>query len=607
MLPVRFAAVVGWRTVMPSRPRRFVRHLRRNSVSVAGALALLALGSCQGPSGRTPGARPAERPFPTPSELDELGPGPRPADLFRTEVEDVGEWTLEGPFPERVEVVARPAGSPWERVLEAAVAQRAGLAISSEAMHCTAREVGRFLLMRGKLPVHPLVEFMAARCGAEGASFSPAFLQGEVPASVSDEALLASWRGSLDELVQRSFAGGAVAAGLWFGREAGRAVVAIVASQRRVHVEPFAARVEAARVELRGEVLAPAESIEAWINQGDLGFAACEGDPGVAPPRFSFRCTPALDDGAMLIEVNARERGRILSERVLGVLARRPGEDATIWRRPGVSPSRPVAGADAFPEAVAAALDEVRRGAGLAPLGLSHPQSETASQLAPHVFAGAMGLESPVLADLAALGIAAGWRVGDTIRDANLASAMLPGALDAGRWVDAVLAKPTGRAALLDPDARILAVGTLASETPALVAAVAATYQVFDEDDLGGETARFLERLARSRAERGRSRPELVASVRPLVEEAGRAMRERGLSPARALEDVLARASTQLRRPVRGWHLEASRVELLPLPEELASAESLQLAVAMSWHQPEDLPWGQWVALVVIVPGDLEV
>ena len=60
---------------------------------------------------------------------------------------------------------------------------------------------------------------------------------------------------------------------------------------------------------------------------------------------------------------------------------------------------------------------------------------------------------------------------------------MISGGLDANRWLETTLAHPSGRAALLDPDARVLAVGALVSEEPPLAGAVAVTYQLFGEEN----------------------------------------------------------------------------------------------------------------------------
>ena len=61
------------------------------------------------------GARPkppesARSPFPTPEALEELGDSPEPVEIFSLDVHPVDEWTLAGPFPEKVG--ALPATDP---------------------------------------------------------------------------------------------------------------------------------------------------------------------------------------------------------------------------------------------------------------------------------------------------------------------------------------------------------------------------------------------------------------------------------------------------------------------------------------------------------------
>ncbi|MFI5217394.1 MAG: hypothetical protein ACHQ3O_12700, partial [Candidatus Limnocylindria bacterium] len=170
----------------------------------------LALACQSGPPAKAP-ARSRESPFPSPAELSKLPPAP--AKLSMPEFDEVDAWTLAGPFPERVETAPHEPASAFEGVLADAVAERAGLALVSESMHCMAREIGRFLLERHKPPPSSLMEYMAARCGAVGADFRPAWYQGEIPSGVSDEALLAKWRPEIESLLRNLLSGGGVASG----------------------------------------------------------------------------------------------------------------------------------------------------------------------------------------------------------------------------------------------------------------------------------------------------------------------------------------------------------------------------------------------------------
>jgi hypothetical protein len=571
-------------------------------IATSGLALVLA---CQsGPPAKAPaGGR--ESQFPSPAELSQLPPAP--ATLNMPEVDDVEVWTLAGPFPERVEMAPHEPATAYERVLAEAVADRAGLAVASESMHCTAREIGRFLLARNKPPPNALMEFTAARCGAVGAEFRPAWYLGDVPSGISDEALLAKWRPEFEPMVRDLLGGGAVASGLWFGRESGRAVVAIVTMQRRAIVTPFSPVVAEGRIAFSGELLLNAEQLVAHVNQGALGYAECEFDPNLRLPRFAASCPVSPGDAMTVIEVSLREPGRILAQTALRVLVRREDEPGLTWQRLNWGASQPTATSAEFAESLSAAVARVRSGAELRPLGLSVEQSEAANELVPHVIAGSMGMGSPALADLAALGLFAGWEVGGPIKDATLASAMITGGLDAGRWLETALGRPSGRAALLDPQASVLAVGAFAPEGSRVTAAIAVTYRLFGDEDFEADADRVFERVAAARAAKGRSAPTPLSAAQPAVTRVTGSLPSGRLDPRAALEDALARAVAATSQPLRGWVLEASSLDELRLPDELSDWESVQVAVGVGYFQPEDDAWGHYVALIVAAAPGLDI
>jgi hypothetical protein len=584
---------------MAARPSSSLR-------AVPLALAIALAPACA--SGPKPVAAPVhDSRFPSQDELAKLPPPPAAAQLALTHADQIDAWTLAGPFPERVDVAPHAPANPYEALLEQAVAGRAGLAVGSEAMHCTAREVGRFLLARRKPPPLPLLEFIAARCGAVGAEFQQAWYHGDVPSSLSDAALFEQWRPQLEQLVQRSLGGGSVAAGVWFGRDGGRAVFATVSTLRRVLVTPFSPVAAAGQLDFSGEVLVRIEDVTAWVNQGRLGYAECTRDPSVPLPRFALSCPLAPGDRSALIEVSLREPGRVLGLAGLRVLARRPGEEAASWQRQHSLAPQPVATPQEFAEAVAGVLGRVRASAELHPLGLSLPQSQQANALVPFVFAGTTGAGSPALADLAALGLAAGWQVGGVVKNAALTSGATTETLDASRWLEAALERPSGRSALLDPDARVLAVGALASQDPPAAAALAVTYQLFGEEDLRAEAERVVERVGAARKARGRSAPTRLSSATPVVEQVAQELPDRNIDPLEALEDALARATAASAQPLRGWVLEASQLDAATLPPDLLDAETLRLAVAVGYYQPEEEPWGRYVVLILANAPDVGI
>src|SRR5215469_3471460 len=563
--------------------------------------------ACQGLSPHRAARTGKGTPFPSQAQLDQLGPAPGASELAQIQVDEVDSWPLQGPFPERVEDTPHTAGSPWEEVLDQAAARRAGLVVVTDAMQCAARELGQFLLVRGKLPPPTLLSFMVARCGAPAAQITHLYLQGAVPSSVDDARLLEQWRPQLEPLLSTALAGGPATTGLWFGRQGDRAVVAVVASPRRILVAPFSPDETGDRLTFGGEVVGTPDTVAAYANRGPLGFGECDRDPTVALPRFAFSCALDPGDPFAIIEVGARERGRILEEGVLRVLARRPGEEARQWRRIRYASPRPATTPEDFRIGISEALDGVRRKANLHPLVLSKTQSEQVTELVPHVLASSLGFGSSAVSDLAALGVLAGWRVGGSVKDAKMTSVVLAGPMDAGLWVDTALQEPSGRATLLDPDSRVLAVGAVASEKPPAVVAIAATYQLFGEEDLTAEAKRYAERVAQARAVREKSAPQPLVSVQGVAEHAVQTLATSKAEPQLALNDALAKAGSLVGRPVHGWYVEGRRVEDLPIPDELSSWDSVEMAVAVGSYQPADEPWGRLVVFIIALPPDVGI
>ncbi len=547
-----------------------------------------------------------DNPFPPREELDALGPGPSLSDVLRSPLIEVESWPLAGPFPDQVGVTPRAAAGPFEAALADAVEKRAGLATTSEQMHCAARELGRFLLARGGLPESGLQEFIAARCGALGSGIRTGFLQAKVPPDASNEEVLAAWRTNLDALLAEALSGGVAAAGVWFGREGDRAALVVASGLRPALIEPFSPLAKDDAVVIQGEVLEETGDLAGLVNQGRYGYADCTLDPTLPLPRFRFRCPLAPGDDVAMIELSARPSGRVLANTILRALARRPGAEAAEYRRAALAGDAAPEAAD-LPGAIHAIVGRIRKQAELPPLLLSATQSEAAAQLAPHLFAASFGLEPPAMGDLAALGLAAGWRVGGAIKNVEMTSGYTPGSRDAARWVDTVLRYPGGRRALLDPKASVLAVGALSSDAPPLLAAVATTYQLFGKEDLSADRDRLLERIARARKPAAPRLAPLSGGANKIVDEVARELPSGRLPPEAALQEAMQRVSQELHRPVRGFVLQALQVEDLPIPEELLADDATEVAVGLGYTRAPDAPWGRYVAIVVLASPDVEI
>src|SRR4051812_11846862 len=133
--------------------------------------ALLAMSGCLGQP-RTPGdpevhlSGPKESRFPSADALKKLGDSSAPKSVARADVLEAEQWDLVDPPRQPDGSSAHTPSTPWERLLGDLAAGRSGLLFASEAMHCTARQIGQFYLAKHAMPDETVVRFMAGRCGA---------------------------------------------------------------------------------------------------------------------------------------------------------------------------------------------------------------------------------------------------------------------------------------------------------------------------------------------------------------------------------------------------------------------------------------------------------
>jgi hypothetical protein len=406
-------------------------------------------------------------------------------------------------------------------------------------------------------------------------------------------------------LIQQSLQGGPVVAGLWFGRQEDRAVVVVVSGVRKAAFEPFSILAPDDVISFKGEVLDNAAHVQALVNHGTFGFAPCEPDASLQLPRFAFKCSLASGDPIAMIEVSAQPVGRILTQGILRVLARKPDVAANTYQRAGAPAAAATDAEQDLPKAVQTAVNEVRKRAELPPLLLSETQSETATALAPHYFAASLGLEAPAIGDLVALGLAAGYRVGGAIKDFGITAGWTPGSRSVALWLDSVLRYPNGRAALLSPRTSVLAVGAVTSTEPPLLAALATTYELFGKEDFAADAKRLEERIAKARKDGATPTKALPEGTRDMLTELAGELPSGRLTSNAALEQALQRASESLRRPVRGWVLYGTQIDALPLPDELLAMNAPEMALAVSYEQAPDEPWGHYVAIVIVAEPDV--
>jgi hypothetical protein len=564
------------------------RSCRLEAVAVilmAVALACAGSSTSTGPGPDGAGAEPRENPFPSAGELEGFGLD----DL------DISDEMLPRPQQPAPSAAAPPQQREvWER-------RRPGLVLPSEAMHCVARELGSFFLAHGGQPGKSLRRYIASRCNATVPAYNFAYVHTTLPESTPEAEIFEQIRGSVAEKLQSLVVGGACTAGIWFGRSGERVVALAVAGKRQIHVEPVATLPGPdARIALEGEVLAPAAEVSATIGRGRFGFAPCSPDPEVAAPRFAFVCEADPADESAVVSVSYLPPGRLLGKVGLDVRVWPSGQPNALYRRPAYGEKRTVATRDAARSQLVDLLNDVRIEAGLSPLVEAREQSLIASALAPHFFAAMTGDTAEALADVVAMGMIAGWSVEGMLQSGHFTFTWVSETDDVDRMLSEALEYPTGRAVLLDPDAEKVAVGPIVaadSESPRM-AALIGTYSLFSESAHVENAEHVYQRFQVERSRRGLSPATRLDEIEPLGMAAASRVQV-GVEPHEALDDLLKSSVDVLQRAVNGWIAEVSDLDDLEFPEDFLDRPSVGIAVGVSYHQPEDEPWGRYVVMLV--------
>lgn len=571
-------------------------HLRKAACVSLGCLLSLSLGACATRGG-------SRSPFPSRAEVDALTHGSGAVNPFAQAVVDADTWRFEEPAAETLDHAEYVEPSPWGELLaEYAVLDPQRLK-TTRAMHCAARELSRFYLEHAAMPSVPLRRAMLDHCGSLTDAVVPQFLFGAAAEEHTEAMLHDAWQSQVRSMLQTPGPPGARDLGIAFARDGTKAVVVFVSGARKVQLEPRPRVVGADGVAvLRGRVLVPADRILALINQGRFGYAICESDERVRLPDFAIRCALDTADRSARIELSARVEGRVLGDGLLGAevlrdlsrseYERQPYADSAIVEDPGELRSR-----------LLALLNQVRGQAGAPPVALSDAESATSEKLAPVYFEALAEPARAPEADAITLGLLAGWDVGAPIRDAGFTAAAVGPTRDASEWLSAVLSSPGGRAALLDPDAQVVALGPVMVDSPAVIGAIFTSYTLIDSGDHEEVKRQVVEKIDAERSARGLPEATVVATLDGDAAALASEVNAGAITPTQALAELIQTSARVLGGPVRGLAFEATDLKLLELPEDLLRPKHLELSITVTHYQPEGEPWGRYVVLLVI-PGE---
>ncbi len=566
---------------------------------------LMALATCcaagcattKGSAQEEAAARAFREQFPSRERLERIAAAPAPAKLVRTAAADVERWPLTGPLPDGIVAQPHHDDSAWQALLEQLAGEQNGAIALPESLHCVARETGLFYVAKDALPTERLAAFIAARCGAVSDTLSFRYFPGHT--SGPEAALFTQIRPNLTTEL-RAMLHGSQRAAIWFGRQGDRAVAMIVTSRLQAKLEPLALQTgPTGTVNVQGELLAPAEHVEALINRGHFGFGRCAVDPTIALPRFLVSCDADVNDTSAWLEIASFQAGRIVGTVAARLIVWPQGAPGNSYDSAGyVNRALPVG-----PEPRAQLLgliNDVRHDAGLPPVALSERQSAVAAAVAPHYFAALAGTEPEQVVDEVVLGLRAGWEVDGNIRSGGFTYGLVAHTQDLGRLVDSMLERPSGREALLDRATRLVALGPVVDAKNPLVGLVASSYQLFDGANHGADAQRLLGRLTHARVTTAMAPLPASPELTREVEEAAARVQSGQSAPSPALHRALHHAAeTHPGTQLLGWVFETSSLEALVFPQDLLQPRLQNVAIAVAHYRSPGAPWSRLVVFVL--------
>lgn len=553
----------------------------RGSFIIVLAVVAACAGGCGASARRSGGTLPratqplvSAEPFPTSAVITALPP---PGPVQVDEGVAVGEWEIET-------ASLAPAPGPIEPLYAELAVQRA-TAQRSSALECVARELARFVGTLHGLPSDPVRRFIIARCGAGVVSAGVGVLP--LQGRGSDEDLIRHLHDQVLAQLVQSVVPEANRVGLATFRVGDALFVGVASALAQTDVTPAVPVAASGRIHFQLGIQRAPNEILVMTTSGPRAFAMC--DVGGAPPTLEVSCPFTEGDDYAYVEVLGRDGEAVLCM-PLALMIAVPGGDAGrryTLRRP--SAPAPFAGAD-LGAAVLPLLNGERAQAGLSPLSLSAEQSASNASVAPYAFApDRHAMEQALLYAMA------GWQVGPSpgIREGRTIQVDAGRATDAGAWLFQALETPLERWVLLDPEARVLAIGTQASDGHTF--GLASTYRFFDRD-AEGDRAAAEAALSAARMAAGHAAPAYVR-----LPGAERAVDQivQGADPSAAVEGALAEA-VQSYASARGAAYVGSVIEGTHWSPELLTAP--HVAIAVRHVQPEGMAWGVYVIVVVALP-----
>jgi hypothetical protein len=555
---------------------------------------VLALGACASPSSSPsvgPRSPSAGRSFSLPEFPDqaEIDLAVRQIPIAYENEEPgvlVDAWTLRGPVPS--EYAARSRATDLEPLM-AGVAKLRPAVEPNRALICLAGEVSHFLASKGERPQQGLASFMAARCGWSSPNISWTRFTWQADAPPAElEAKLAALISSNTQ-----------AFGLWHTQTDGTHEAIVAQGRFLARLDPLSMKPDGQLVELTGKVDAH-EWLQGFVTQGKYGANTCQNMP-IAGDRFRVLCPVDPRDRGAIIEISVADPGRLLGSPILRVWVSPDAALSNTYERLELySAPAPIPAQADLDAMFVETLNELRVALDYGQLERAVLQSAEFQRVFPHLES-ALAIRDGQRADTLALGLLAGWKLPKRVLSGDVASFMLEAPRDRRDLIEAALASPHRRYALLDPARTLLALGVLgqAGQSQSMLVG---TWEPLPSEHLQTAEDSFSRLVEAARKFEGLPETLHVGGVlHDALARHARKLAASGASTSAVLQEALADISTSEEIPIRGLLIFTQDVQELEVPPELLEADVLQLAVHIHVVASESSRWGRLVVMMAYV------
>lgn len=552
--------------------------------------------------------------FPTESDLEALTKSPVEAELEVKDSDPFETWELEGPFPATHGVKERSPTNPLERAAADTTAKAPG-GLMTAAMHCVAREAGRFRMSTGSFPFDSLDRFILSRCGAAPTSVGISFKTWRRKVSVEE---LASQTDALDyvraKLAKYTEKRSNPSVGVWVGHsESGGTTLMLAYGSRKVELKPVPMAATDESIVITGEVLdEDVDFVYAASTLGDFGYEQCEIDSRVSLPNFRMTCRVDPSDSHAYISLTGSRKGVSFSSLFGIAMAWAGAAPDSTYRSPAirrairankeklakyeksddVEPSPLVSdGGDVDVQEYALAalqvVNAVRNKAGLAPMVLDAAQSDENSRMTPYLLEALQNNDDATIEKII-LGASAGWKAQGNIVDAAVLSTTVAGT-DPSRLLESQLETARGRRVYLKPEAGSIALGVVAISGG--VGVLTSSYDFMPESNFKARWEALLDDLNRQRRQRGLPDAKISKKAIATARRVSAEMEQGETTLDSASDQVVEQVYLKYKEPTRGWQMYRNRLEDIDWPDEVVNAQSMRVSIAVAPVQPDGYPW----------------